>query len=71
MTIPALKVEIGFDLTDNPSAPFFRLDDSVQGRLDNTQYRLGGTLFYDVTEYVITVDIQRGKSAIFVNFPAW
>ena len=69
MTIPALKVEIGFDLTDNPSAPFFRLDDSVQGRLDNIEYRLGGTLFYDVTEYVITVDIQRGKSAILSNFP--
>jgi len=68
MTIPVLKVEIGFDLTDNPSAPFFRLDDSVQGRLDNTEYRLGGTLLYDVTDFVISVDVQRGKSAILSDF---
>jgi len=69
MATPTLKVEIGFDLTDNPSAPFFRLDNDVQGRLDNEQFRLAGTLFYDVTEYVITVDIQRGKSAILSTFP--
>jgi hypothetical protein len=69
MTVPNLVVEIGFDLTSNPVAPFFRLDDDVQGRLDNTEYRLAGTLFYDVTEYVISVDVQRGKSAILSNFP--
>jgi len=69
MAVPTLKVEIGFDLTDNPVAPFFRLDDDPQGRLDNTEYRLAGTLFYDVTEYVISVDIQRGKSAILSTFP--
>jgi len=69
MALPTLKVEIGFDLTDNPVAPFFKLDDSVQGRLDNTEYRLGGTLFYDVTDYVISVDVQRGKSAILSDFP--
>jgi len=69
MANPTLKVEIGFDLTDSPVAEFFRLDDSVQGRLDNTTYRLGGTLFYDVSQYVISVDVQRGKSAILSNFP--
>jgi len=69
MAAPTLKVEIGFDLTDSPIANFFRLDDSVQGRLDNTTYRLGGTLFYDVSQYVISVDIQRGKSAILGAFP--
>lgn len=68
MAIPTLKVEIGFDLTDNPIAPFFRLDDDVQGRLDNDVYRLAGTLFYDVTDYVISVDLQRGKSAILSEF---
>ena len=67
--MPTLKVEIGFDLTDNPVAPLFRLDDDPQGRLDNTEYRLGGTLFYDVTEFVTNVDIQRGKSAILSEFP--
>ena len=69
MTVPTLKVEIGFDLTDNPVAPFFRLDDPVQGRLDNTEFRLGGSLFYDVTDFVINVDVQRGKSAILSEFP--
>lgn len=68
MAVPTLKVEIGFDLTDNPIAPFFRLDDDVQGRLDNDVYRLAGTLFYDVTDYVISVDLQRGKSAILAEF---
>ena len=69
MSIPTLKVEIGFDLTDNPSAPFFQLDSAIQGRLDNTEYRLGGTLFYDVSDFVISVDVQRGKSAILSDFP--
>ena len=61
MAAPTLKVEIGFDLTDSPVAEFFRLDGTVQGRLDNTTYRLGGTLFYDVSAYVISVGAQRGK----------
>jgi hypothetical protein len=69
VAVPTLKVEIGFDLTDNPVAPFFRLDDPVQGVLDNDIYRLAGTLFYDVTDQVISVDIQRGKSAILSEFP--
>lgn len=69
MAVPTLKVEIGFDLTDNPVAPFFRLDDPVQGVLDNEVYRLAGTLFYDVTDQVISVDVQRGKSAILSEFP--
>lgn len=69
MALPTIKVELGFDLTDKPSAPFFRLDDTVQGRLDNTQYRLGGTLFYDVTEYVSAVNTSRGKDPIQTNYP--
>lgn len=64
MALPTMKVEVGFDLTDNPSAPFFRLDDSVQGVLDNTTYRLGGTLFYDVSNYVSAVNVSRGKQPI-------
>lgn len=64
MVAPNIKVEFGFDLTDSPNAPFFKLDDPVQGRLDNTQYRLGGTLFYDVTEYLSAYDINRGKQPI-------
>ena len=70
MAIPTPKVEVGFDLTESPLAPFFRLDDSVQGVLDNTQYRLGGTLFYDVTSFVKTIDITRGRTQQFTTFPA-
>lgn len=69
MAAPTLKVEIGFNLTENPIAPFFKLDDPIQGVLDNDIYRLGGTLFYDVTNQVVSVDIQRGKSAILSEFP--
>lgn len=70
MALPDVKVEVGFDLTDQPSAPFFRLDDSVQGRLDNTTYRLGGTLFYDVTDFVQQVSISRGRSDLLATYPA-
>lgn len=70
MATPTLKVEVGFDLTDSPIGPFFRLDDSVAGRLDNLHYRLGGTIFYDVTDRVRGVNWTRGKSRRFSNFPA-
>ena len=70
MTIPTPKVEIGFDLTESPIAPFFRLDDAVQGLLDNVTYRLGGTLFYDVTDYVKTISVSRGRTQQFTTFPA-
>ena len=56
------KVEIGFDLTDTGTGPFFRLDDPIQGVLDNTEFVLGGTLFYDVTELVTSIAIRRGKN---------
>jgi len=68
MAIPTPKVEIGFDLTDSPVGPFFRLNDDEAGRLDNTQYRLGGTIFYDVTDRVRTFSVNRGKGRRFANF---
>jgi hypothetical protein len=60
--LPTQKVEIGFDLTSNNVGPYFRLDDPVRGVLDNTQYILGGTIFFDVTDKVKGFSIQRGKS---------
>lgn len=62
MPKPSQKVEIGFDLTDTGVGPFFRLDDPIQGVLDNTQFILGGELFYDVTNFVTSVSITRGKN---------
>jgi hypothetical protein len=69
MAIPATTVEIGFDLSAL-GGPFFILDDPVQGVLDNTEYTLGGTLFYDVTEYVRSVSVRRGKSRQLDRFTA-
>ena len=69
MAIPATTVEIGFDLSAL-GGPFFILNDAVQGVLDNTEYTLGGTLFYDVTEYVRSVSVRRGKSRQLDRFTA-
>jgi len=69
MAIPAPKIEVGFDLTDSPIAPFFRLDDDEAGRLDNTEYRLGGTIFYDVTDRVRSFSIRRGRPNEFAFNP--
>jgi len=61
MSIPIPKVEIGFDITGS-NAPLFTLDSATKGVLNNTQYPLGGQIFYDVTEYLISVSIDRGKN---------
>jgi hypothetical protein len=61
MALPTKKVEIGFDLSTS-GAPFFTLDDPTAGVLDNTEFTLGGTLFYDVTDYVVRVSTNRGRN---------
>lgn len=70
MAIPDIRVEVGFDLTDAPSAPFFKLDDATQGRLDNTEFRLGGELFVDISNRVRNYDFGRGRAQTFSTFPA-
>jgi hypothetical protein len=69
MAVPATTVEIGFDLSAL-GGPFFILDDPVQGVLDNTEYTLGGTLFYDVSDRVRSVSVNRGKSRQLDRFTA-
>jgi hypothetical protein len=61
MSVPATVVEIGFDVS-GLGGPFFLLDDPVAGVLDNTEYLLGGELFYDVSNFVRAVSVRRGKS---------
>ena len=56
------KVEIGFDVQGNPSSPFITLNDPVKGILGSTEYVLGGTLYYDVTDKVKSYATSRGKS---------
>jgi hypothetical protein len=55
------KVELGFD--ESGPGNFFILDDEVQGLLDGTAYVLGGgSFFYDVSAYVTSISVNRGKS---------
>lgn len=68
--IPQTKVEIGFDLTDTGAGPYLTLDDPIAGQLDNPDWVLGGTLFFDVTEDVKSVSITRGKNRDFDTFDA-
>ncbi len=56
------KIEIGFDLTANNQGPFLRLDDPIAGQLDNSEWTLGGEVFFDVTPRVRGYSINRGKS---------
>lgn len=70
MAVPTPLVEIGFDLTETGTGPFFRLDDPVRGVLDNTEWLLGGTLFYDVTDYARSIAIKRGKNQALNQYEA-
>jgi len=63
------KVEVGFDLTSG-YGPFLTLDDPVSGKLDDPDWTLGGTIFYDITEHVRAFSISRGRSNLFQQFPA-
>jgi hypothetical protein len=61
MPVPMPKVEIGFDIIP-ANANLFTLDSPTKGRLDNTLYRLGGQIFYDVTDKVKGITTRRGKN---------
>jgi hypothetical protein len=54
-------VEVSFFLTVGDT-PYFRLNDPVKGKLNNTEYRLGGPIFIDITDSVTKVNIKRGKN---------
>ena len=60
--MPNEKVEIGFDVSGSPEAPFVTLNDPIKGILGSTEYVLGGTIYYDVTEHVFSIGIGRGKT---------
>jgi hypothetical protein len=57
----ATTVEVGFELTVGDT-PYFRLDDSVKGKLDNVSYRLAGPIWIDISDKVASVGIKRGKN---------
>ena len=60
MPVPVTKVYIGFNLAAAGSNLFI-LDDPTQGLLNST-YVLGGDVLTDVTDYVASVSVSRGKS---------
>jgi hypothetical protein len=58
--VPDTKVFVEFNI-DLVDVEFFTLDDETKGLLDGT-YPLGGDVLVDVTQYVSSVSINRGKS---------
>ena len=55
------KVEVAFELTVGDT-PYFRLNDPVKGKLNNTNFRLGGPIWIDITNKVASVNVKRGKN---------
>jgi hypothetical protein len=60
MAVPTTKVYIGFDLAAS-GGNLFTLNDTTKGKLDSV-YVLGGDVLTDVTSYVASVSVDRGKS---------
>jgi hypothetical protein len=61
MPAPNVKVELGLNLGD--SDPFaFTLNDPIKGKLDNTEFILGGERYFDITHRLIATSVNRGKS---------
>jgi hypothetical protein len=60
MAAPSVRVELGLDLLNDPNAAI--LDDPVKGILDSPDYTLGGVAFYDISNRVRSVGVNRGKS---------
>ena len=60
MAVPQTKVYIGFDLSAS-GGNLFTLTDTTKGVLDSI-YVLGGDVLTDVTSYVASVSVNRGKS---------
>jgi hypothetical protein len=69
MAKPAFKVELAFN--DKAPGNFFILGDATKGLLGNTTYVLQpGTVFYDVSQYVIGIQTTRGKSRALDRYQA-
>jgi len=67
MSLPVIKVQIGFQTTANFGTPF-QLNDAVYGLLNTGT--LGGVAFADVTQYVQSINITRGRSRQLQEFNA-
>lgn len=70
MANPVTQVYVSVDL-DPSLFSYFTLDDPVKGLLDgDPAYGLGGPSLYNVSEFLVSVDIDRGKSRELDRFTA-
>ena len=67
MSIPQIQVLVGFQTTANFGQPF-QLDDATYGKLDTGT--LGGIAFADLTQFVQSINIVRGRSRQLQEFNA-
>jgi len=67
MTVPAIQVLVGFQTTTGFGSPF-QLDDAVYGKLDTGT--LGGLAYADLTSYVMSINIKRGRQRQLDQFNA-
>ena len=63
-------VRIAFDLSLAGAGDFFTLNDPVKGELDNSTFLLAGDVYEDVSEYVRSVSVRRGRSRELTAFTA-
>jgi hypothetical protein len=67
---PATRVYVTTDM-DPSQFSYFTLDDPVQGLLDgDAAYGLGGESLFDVTQFLVNITIDRGKSRELDRFTA-
>lgn len=69
MPIPQKRVEIEID-PNSGLQPFFTLDDPTYGVLDAPESVLGSLAYVDVTEYVVDISVDRGRSRLLDKFNA-
>jgi len=70
MTVPAIQVLVGFQTTTGFGNPF-QLDDAFYGVLDTAgRGTLGGIAYADLTSYVMSVNIKRGRQRQLDQFNA-
>jgi hypothetical protein len=63
-------IELAIDLAANGVGDFFTLDDATKGVLDNVTYKLAGEVLVDITGWVRSLDVKRGRSRILEKFTA-
>mgnify|MGYP003650599392 CR=1 FL=1 len=70
MTVPTIQVLVGFQTTTGFGSPF-QLDDAFYGVLDTTgRGTLGGIAYADLSSYVMSISIRRGRQRQLDQFNA-